>query len=609
MTMLPEPESADWSAAIKRVPASKPLLVAERGTLLYGEFADHVARLGGAFEARGWKRGSRLMIASRDDRIVLAVVVAALVHGLVPVMADPDAPEPAATILREVSRPDAFVIDAMIAAAWGLVPDGTLWIIPAEQPRTGGVYRKLLRKSAEEGGFFSSLRGAAPGTPPSVPSAQEPALIIFTSGSTARPKAVELSHGAVGTHLQTLMKQFGLDDGSRLCNLLPFHHADGIIQGGLLALASGATLYRPLRFQLNNVQKVLDTLYAERITHFTVVPAMLAIILRLADGLRDAFADLELKAIISTAGHLEARVWDGFEQRYGYALANVYGLTETVCGAIFSGPPPRPARKHTLGKPSDCRIKIMADETREASPGETGEIWLAGPNLMSGYFADEAASAEVLRDGWLRTGDLAAIDADGFVQFSGRKKNVLVSGGHTIQPEEITAALKRHPDVVDAATLGLPHPELEEIPVSAVMLNPGSAANEVTLTEHCRAHLAPYKVPRRIALLSGLPYGPSGKVQLEVLRERIQNSAHGMKGEGDVSAQVFQIARDTFRARSPLSVHSSPENTFGWDSMGHLTFVFALEERFGIQISARDIIRLSDLGTAVEIVNSLRGHV
>lgn len=525
-------------------------------------------------------------------------------------MADPDAPAPAARILCDVSRPDGFVVDAAIADSWGLSSsDSPVWIIPAEKGKTGGVYRKLLRKAADDVGFLTSLGAAVSSASPPLSPPSDPAFVFFTSGSTARPKAVALSHGAVGTHVATMANQFGLSTQSRILNLLPWHHVDGMIQGGLVALASGATLYRPLRFQLNNVQKILDTLYVERITHFTVVPTMLAIIMRLAEGLRDAFVDLELKAVISTAGHLEAKLWDSFEERYGQAIANVYGLTETVSGGIFCGPAPHPSRKHTLGKPADCAVKVMVDETREAVVGETGEIWLSGPNLMSGYFGDEASTAEVLRDGWLRTGDLAALDTEGFVHFSGRKKNVLISGGHTVQPEEITAALKLHPDVADAASLGLPHPELEEVPVSAVVLNPGSTATESILTEHCRAHLAAYKVPRRITVLPALPYGASGKVRLELLREQIVDTSRRGSASGDVSAQVFEIARSTFRTRNPLSLQSSPENTFGWDSMGHLSFVFALEEHFDIHLAARDIIRLSDLGTAIEIVNSLRGHV
>lgn len=611
MTVMPwEQESFDWLAAIRREPASKLLLVADRGAISYGELADYVLRLGAEFQIRGWQRGARILIASRDDRYVFTLAVAALVHGLVPAMADPEAPAPAARIFAEVSRPQGAVVDAAIAEIWqGTVPAGNnLWIIPVEMAG-GGIHRRLLPAKRSAGSFFASLKAGSSVEGPPLASAGDPALVIFTSGSTARPKAVELGHGAIGTHVATLIGQFGLNDQSRMLNLLPWHHADGIIQGGLVALASGATLYRPLRFQLNNVQKILDTLYAERITHFTAVPTMLAIILRLADGLRDAFVDLDLKAIISTAGHLDAKLWDGFEERYGYALANVYGLTETVSGGLFCGPAPRPWRKHTLGKPSDCAVRIMLDETHEAATGEIGEIWLSGPNLMNGYFGDEAATGQVLCDGWLRTGDLASLDSDGFVHFNGRKKNVLISGGHTVQPEEITAVLKLHADVADAASLGMPHPELEEIPVSAVVLHVGAAASEAVLVEHCRAHLSPYKVPRRIAILSGLPYGPSGKVQLEVLRERISASAQGNVMTGDVSAQVFEIARNIFRARGPLTVHSSPENTFGWDSMGHLSFVFALEEHFAIHLAARDIIRLSDLGTAVQIVNSLRSHV
>src|SRR5262249_6611127 len=151
--------------------------------------------------------------------------------------------------------------------------------------------------------------------------------------------------------------------------------------------------------------------------------------LRLANGLRDALEAPDLRMVISTAGHLEEHVWRKFEERIKARVVNVYGLTETVAGGLFSGPDDATRRVGTLGKPVDCRARIVKPEGGEVGESETGELWLSGPNLMLGYLREPDATRAVLRDGWLRTGDLVRRDGDGFFYFAGRIKNLLISGG------------------------------------------------------------------------------------------------------------------------------------------------------------------------------------
>jgi long-chain acyl-CoA synthetase len=247
----------------------------------------------------------------------------------------------------------------------------------------------------------------------------------------------------------------------------------------------------------------------------------------------------------------------------------------------------------------------MAPEGREVGEGESGELWLHGANLMRGYLGEPEATNEVLREGWLHTGDLARRNGEGFFLFAGRLKNVLVSGGHTVQPEEITAALKSHPGVGEAATIGMAHAELEEVAVSAVVPAAGAALDETALIEHCREKLAAYKVPRRIVILKALPYGPSGKVQADALRAIIA-AAHPADGADGGADRVLEIARRSFRSQIELTSASVPENTPGWDSMAHLEFVMALEDAFGIHMSSHDIMNLTSLGAAIEIVEAAR---
>ncbi len=600
----------NWLDAIARAPAKKPCLVAEHGSLAYGDLLRYMRRIGGEFAERGWKPGTRLFIAATDDRHTLCLAMTAMAGGLVPVLADPASPPAAAGILRQVADTPAAAVDAALAQRWGWdTGDPGLWQIAAESGQRGGeLYRRLLgRKSPAPAGFFAELDARADGPSTWQPGGSAPAIVFFTSGTTSRPKGVEIGHHALGAHVATLLRQFRYDSASRILNLMPWHHNSGFLEGALVALAANATLIRPVTFRIETIQRIVDTLYVDRITHFVAVPTMLAIILRLADGLRDAFETPDLRMVISTAGHLEETLWREFEARAKVPVVNIYGLSETVAGGLFSGPDAATRKVGTLGKPVDCQARIVTAEGREAADGESGELCLSGDNLMNGYLNDPAATEAVLKDGWLRTGDHVRRDSDGFYHFLGRLKNVLKSGGHIVQPEEITAALKSHPGVGDAATIGMPHAELEEIPVAAVSLVQGAAIDENALIEHCRARLAAYKVPRRVVILRELPYGPSGKVRAGELRAAIaaERPAESVR---DTADEVLEIARRTFHSQIELSRASMPETTPGWDSMAHLELVVALEAAFAIRLSSQQIMNLTSLGAAVDIVQMARRH-
>jgi long-chain acyl-CoA synthetase len=598
----------NWIDVIARAPAKKPCLVAEHGTLSYGELLHFMRRIGGGFATRGWKQGQRVFVAAGDDRHLLCLALAALANGLVPVIADPASPPAAAAVLRQVADTPAAVLDAALAASWGWsASDPNLWLIrPEPAARMGALYRRLLRRSpAPQEGWFAELDGVSDGPLAWQPTGDAPAMVFFTSGTTSRPKGVELGHHAIAAHVATLIRQFGYDGGARILNLLPWHHVDGFIQGALVSLASGGTLHRPVQFRISNIQRIIDTLYSDRITHFVAVPTMLAIILRLADGLRDAFDTPDLRMVISTAGHLEEALWREFEARSKLKVVNVYGLTETVAGGLFSGPDEATRRVGTLGRPVDCLARIMDPQGREAGEGERGELWLSGVNLMRGYLGDPEGTSAVLGEGWLHTGDLAYRDGEGFFHFTGRLKNVLISGGHTVQPEEITAALKSHPGVAEAATIGMAHAELEEVAASAVVPAAGAVLDEAMMIEHCRLNLAAYKIPRSVVILKQLPYGPSGKVLADALRAIIAGERPAV-GAGDAADRVLEIARRSFKSQIELSPASAPETTPGWDSMGHLEFVMALEAAFAIRMSSQDIMKLTSLAAAIEIAEAAR---
>src|SRR3989304_2239587 len=189
------------------------------------------------------------------------------------------------------------------------------------------------------------MEGAAGAGPQERVGQAADAYIIFTSGTTSRPKGVRISHGALFFHLDTLSRQFGISQDARILNLLPLNHADGIVQGPLSAFYNRATVYRPFEFSIQRINDLLDAIYRERITHFVSVPAMLSLIHRLGPGHEAALNKGELKVVISTAPQLERGLWEGFEKRFGIMVTNVYGLSETVAGGLFSGP----GESHRIG--------------------------------------------------------------------------------------------------------------------------------------------------------------------------------------------------------------------------------------------------------------------
>jgi long-chain acyl-CoA synthetase len=585
--------------AAKAVKPGKPLLVASSGTLTYGALVERAGRIAALLKKNGISPGDRAIVSSADDIEAVAAFLGCLRSGVAAVMLDSGLPEREARALVSAARAGCAFVD----------PDKRGWVdrVPhvfglGKAATKAGMLGRLLKKGADE--FPAFLEGIEPVDPPQEIDDGLDAYIMFTSGTTSRPKGVRISHRALFSHLATLSRQFGIDEGSRILNVLPLSHADGLIQGPVSALYNRVTVYRPFDFSLQRLTDLLDAVYRERITHFIAVPSILAIINRLGHGHEDSFATGDLKDVISTAGYLEKGLWEGFEKKFGVRVSNVYGLTETVAGGLFSGPLNADHRVGTVGRPVDCEALIVSEDGSSAPIGVPGELLLRGSNIMTGYFDDDEATAEALRGGWLHTGDIALRDQDGFFTIAGRKKNIIVSGGLNIQPEEVTEVLVEHPGVAEAVTFGVEDPVFGEAVVSCVALAPGSSAGQAELAQWCRVRLAHYKVPQRVHIFPELPKGRSGKVIVEEAKGMaIEANGAEKKADGGLRERVLSAAAETFRtSASELSEFSTPADVAGWDSLAHLQFVVALEEAFGVRLDPADIIRIDSIGEAERIV-------
>lgn len=579
--------------------------------LKFNETRELINRLGTQFSAWNLDPGARMLIASQDDHAVATVFLACLHYGITAMVVDPRGKPAEIASVIAIQKPDAAIIDQALSGSWPLPESLNLLIV--EPPRQASLVSRLLRRSASDTtgsrAFPRALAGITPAAPPQQLDPALDAYILFTSGSTAQAKGVRVSRLALGTHLRTLIQRWGYDSNSRILDILPLHHTDGLIQGILCAWASGGRCVRTGPFQLDSIiQRLIDPIYREQITHLVAVPTMLSFLLRYADSEERAFQEPSFKFIISAAGYLDAELWRSFEERFGVRICNIYGLTETVTGGCFAGPDNESHVIGSVGIAVDCAVRIIGDDGGELPLGQPGELCMHGAHVLSGYLNDESATNSALTNGWLRTGDIATVEQTGIVRIIGRKKNLVISGGLNIQPEEVAEFLRGQPGIGDAVAFGISDPDFTEILVACVTATHNDLLDTEVLLRACRGHLSDYKIPKAIIQLSALPYGPSGKVVVPQARELFLHARSIGRSSihGDVRSRVYDIAATIFHIPvQQLSEEDAPGRTPGWDSFAHLTFITGLESSFAVRMSTADIMSIRRLGDAVATLNRL----
>jgi long-chain acyl-CoA synthetase len=339
------------------------------------------------------------------------------------------------------------------------------------------------------------------------------AVILYTSGTTGRPKGAELTHANLTRNAEltatTLLKS-GTADVVMGC--LPLFHVFGLTCGLNATIASGSTLTLLPRFDPG---KALEIIQRDRVTIFEGVPTMYAAMLH-HTGERPDVSSLRL--CVSGGAAMPVEVLRGFEDAFGCVILEGYGLSETSPVASFNHPD-KVRKPGSIGTPiAGVEMRLIDVDGADVPPGEVGEIAIRGHNVMKGYWGRPDATAEAIQDGWFRTGDLARVDEDGYYYIVDRKKDLIIRGGYNVYPREIEEVLYEHPDVAEAAVIGIPHAELGEDVGAAVKLKPGGTATPADLRAFARERVAAYKYPRHIWIVDDLPKGPTGKI----LRREVQ---------------------------------------------------------------------------------------
>ncbi|MDP1846471.1 MAG: long-chain fatty acid--CoA ligase [Solirubrobacteraceae bacterium] len=333
------------------------------------------------------------------------------------------------------------------------------------------------------------------------------AVILYTSGTTGKPKGAELTHDNLRSNVAVAVGLFDMGVGDVIFGGLPLFHSFGQTCTMNAAIACGACVTLLPRFDPG---KALEIIARDRCTVFEGVPTMYGALLNHPD--RDTCDVSTLRVCASGGASLPVEVLRGFEECFGCKVLEGYGLSETSPVASFNHPD-RERKAGSIGTPiKGCEMKVVDDDRHDVAQGEIGEILIKGDNVMKGYWRHPEATAEAIKDGWFATGDMARVDEDGYFFIVDRKKELIIRGGYNVYPREVEEVLYEHPAVREAAVVGVPHEELGEEVGAAVALKDGQQVEAEELSAFVKDQLAAYKYPRKIWFVDELPKGPTGKI-------------------------------------------------------------------------------------------------
>jgi len=472
----------------------------------YGQLRAQVAGLRGGLVGLGLEPGDRVGIVAANNWYFVVSYLAVLGTGCVAVPINPTSPVP--EVQRElaaigaravIAGPSAKTTVAALDRASLPILEAVITSLGAEIP--GGV-------------VLDDLVASVP-APVVDREADDLAVLIFTSGTAGSPKAAMLTHGNLLANLEQCQAHPGRSQGPDdvVFGVLPFFHIFGLNVVLGLSFVAGAAVLLVERF---DPQSALESIGNHGVSVVSGAPTMWAAWATLPGTRPGAMASVRVAT--SGAAKLDAQVQRTIRERFGVEIMEGYGLTEAA--PVVTSGTGLVAPEGSIGVPlPGLQVRLVDADGQDALVGDAGELWVKGPNVFAGYWNDpEATRAALTEDGWLRTGDIAVVDDDGFLFLVDRAKDLIIVSGFNVYPAEVEEVLVSHPAVAQAAVIGVSHPHSGEAVKAYVVVAGGESVEEDDLIHHCEAHLARYKCPQKVMFVDELPQGATGKVLRNALR-------------------------------------------------------------------------------------------
>lgn len=482
---------------------------------LYHQIANTVDTLN--YSGLGWSDRVAIVLPNGPE---MAVALLAVCSGMTSAPLNPDYSAAEFDFFLTSLRAQAVIVAAgtnspavKVAQARGI---SIMELSPLVNEEAG-----MFRLAATGNSHGASSRGFAP--------ADDVALLLHTSGTTARPKIVPLTQTNLCTSAANIKQTIQLGPEDRCLNIMPLFHVHGLVAALLASMAAGGSLVCTPGF---HAPSFFSWFTQFRPTWYTAVPAMHQSLLAYADRSGVTVQSGSLRFIRSSSSALPAQVGRGLETLFGSPVIEAYGMTE-ASHQIASNPlPPAKQKAGSVGLAAGLSVAILDDAGNQVPPNVSGEIALRGENVMSGYLENPSANEKAFTNGWFRTGDQGHLDEEGYLYLSGRLKEIINRGGEKVSPREIDEVLLNHSAVAEALTFAMPHPTLGEDVAALVKLRDGAQANEFDLRTFASQTLALFKVPARIVFTNEIPKGPTGKPQRVGLAGKLGLIASTDNGEG-----------------------------------------------------------------------------
>lgn len=483
-------------------PADRVAIISRSRPTTYGQLRDQVARVRGGLVARDVQRGDRVALICSNGRYFVDAYLAVVGLGAVAVPLNPTSP--ALELERQIATVGAtvVVVDTAASVNWrdvgrDRVPTVRL-VVATEPPDAAATWHADAR--------FDELLAADPLEPVAV-DADHPAVLMFTSGTAGSPQAAILTHGNLLANIRQGRSSEGdLRPGDVVYGVLPMSHIFGLNVMLGQSLDRGCTVLLVQRF---DPYTALESIRERQVTVIMGAPAMWIAFSHFDDAAADSFATVRLA--LSGAAKMPEQATRRLAEMFGLEIAEGYGLTEA--GPVVSSSAGIPWKPGSVGKVlSGMEVRLVDEAGNDAISGDSGEIWVRGDNVFKGYLDNPEATARVLTDGWLRTGDIATTDDDGYLYIVDRAKDLIIVSGFNVFPAEVEDVIREHPGVLDVGVVGVPHPLTGEAVKAFVVVDDRHGIDEESVISWCTDRLARYKCPTKVIFTAELPRGIGGKL-------------------------------------------------------------------------------------------------